>query len=357
LDITTGIDKIAPVQITASINGTGTGNDGKGHIHFQPRIQSQRPALLLARGVVYIGWASFGDRGPYHGWVMGYNATTLRQVAVWNTTPNGNEGGIWQGGSGLAQDGSGNLWVMTGNGSFDVNTGGLDYGDSIVKLAFTNPGLKAVDYFTPFNQLALSNSDEDLGSGGIMLLPLQNASIPRLAIGAGKAGTIYLVNRDNPGRFHPGNDSQIVQSIPQGAGSHRTNNNFCTPAYWNENVYFIAEGDVIRQYSIVGGHLKTPPIKGAYFYNSPHGATPAVSANGNTNGIVWAVERSTIPSFGLGVLHAYDASDVARELYNSNQAGTRDHFGTVVVFGVPTIANGRVYVGGSAALVVFGLLP
>jgi hypothetical protein len=288
---------------------------------------------------------------------MGYNRSTLSQVAVWNATPNGNEGGIWQGGGGLAQDTSGTLWVMTSNGSFDVNTGGLDYGDSIVEFAFTNSGLKAVDYFTPFNQLALSNSDEDLGSGGIMLLPRQNASIPRLAIGAGKNGTIYLANRDHPGQFHPGRDSQIVQSIPHGAGTHSSDNNFSTPAYWNENVYFIAEGDVIRQYPIVEGHLKTPPIKGAYVYNSPHGATTAVSANGNTNGIVWAVERSTLPSFGHGVLHAYDASDVARELYSSNQAGTRDHFGAVVVFVVPTIANGRVYVGGSGGLVVFGLLP
>jgi hypothetical protein len=188
-----------------------------------------------------------------------------------------------------------------------------------------------------------------------MLLPLQNANIPRLAIGAGKEGTIYVVNRDHPGHFHAGSDSQIVQSIPHGAGTNPGDNNFCTPAYWNESVYFIAQGDVIRQYQIVAGRLKTPPIKGTHLYNGWHGATPAVSADGNTDGIVWAVERNP-PIFGNGILHAYEASDVARELYNSNQAGKRDQIGPAVVFVVPTIANGRVYIGGQRKLVVFGLL-
>jgi hypothetical protein len=352
LDITTGGDKIGPVQITASVKGTGVGNDGMGNIHFQPKIQLQRPALLLAGGVVYIGWGSFHDMGPYHGWVMGYSAATLGQVAVWNATPNGAAGSVWQGGSGLAQDSAGNLWLMTGNGTFDVNTGGSDYGDSMVKLAFTNPGLEAINYFTPFNQRRLSNDDLDLGSGGIMLLPLQNAASPPVAIGAGKGGTIYLVNRNNPGQFHPGNDSQIVQSIPHGAGTHSFDNNFCTSAYWQENVYFIGNLDVVRQYPISGGQLETPPIMGTHVYGFP-GATPTVSARGNTNGIVWALER--IP-LGNAILHAYDASNVAQELYNSDQAGTRDHFGAIVNFVVPTVANGRVYVGGRGRLVVFGLL-
>ena len=353
LDITTGSDKIGPVQITATVKGTGAGNDGMGNIHFQPKIQLQRPALLLAGGIVYIGWGSFNDVGPYHGWLMGFKATTLQQVAVWNTTPNGARGAVWQDGSGLAQDTAGNLWLMTANGTFDVNTGGSDYGDSIVKLAFTNPGLKAINYFTPFNQLQLSNSDQDLGSGGIMLLPPQNAPIPPLATGAGKGGTIYLVNRNNPGHFHSGNDSQIVQSIPHGAGTASHNNNYCTPAYWQGNVYFIGNLDVVRQYRISGGQLQTPPITGTHVYGFP-GATPAVSANGNTNGILWTLER--IP-LGNGILHAYDASNVARELYNTNQAGTRDQFGTIVKFVLPTIANGRVYVGAKGHLVVFGLLP
>src|SRR5262249_50848328 len=160
-------------------------------VAFQPKIQLQRPALLLSGGVIFVAWGSFNDMGPYHGWVMGYSAT-LEQVAVWNSTPDGSAGAVWQSGSGLAQDTAGNLWLMTGNGTFDVNSGGRDYGDSMVKLKYTNPGLTVIDYFTPFNQKQLSSSDQDLGSGGPMLLPLQNAPVPRLAIGAGKGGTIYL---------------------------------------------------------------------------------------------------------------------------------------------------------------------
>jgi hypothetical protein len=354
LDITNGLDKSgSPVVITASVRGTGVGGDGSGNIAFQPKIQLQRPALLLAGGVVYIAWGSFNDMGPYHGWVMGYSAATLQQVAVWNSSPDGSAGSVWQGGSGLAQDTAGHLWLMTGNGTFDANTGGRDYGDSFVKLTFTNPGLKVSDYFTPFNQQKLSSSDQDLGSGGPMSLPLQSAPVPRLAVGAGKGGTIYLVNRSNAGKFHSGSDSQIVQSIPNGAGTASSNNNFSTAAYWQENVYFLANNDVLRQYPVNNDLLQTPAITGTHKFGFP-GATPSISANSNSNGIVWALER--IP-LGNAVLHAYDASNVSQELYNSNQAGSRDQFGSTVKFVVPTIANGRVYVGAKGHLVVFGLLP
>jgi len=352
LDVTTGNDKLPPMVISASVRGTGAGNDGNGNIPFQPKIQLQRPALLLAGGMVYIAWGSFNDMGPYHGWVMGYSTSTLQQLAVWNSTPDGAAGSIWQGGSGLAQDPAGNLWVMTANGTFDANTGGRDFGDSMVKLSSAQGGLQVINYFTPFNQQKLNTSDQDLGSGGIMLLPLQNAPVPRLAVGAGKGGTIYLVNRSNPGQFHVGDDSQIVQSIPHGAGTASSNNNFSTPAYWNENVYFLGNNDVLRQYPVENGLLQTA-LTGTHLYGFP-GATPVVSANGNTNGIVWTLER--IP-LGNAVLHAYDASNVANELYNSNQAGTRDQFGAIVKFVVPTVANGRVYVGAKGHLVVFGLLP
>jgi hypothetical protein len=354
LDVTSGLERPgSPVVMTASVTGAGVGQDASGNIAFQPKIQLQRPALLLSGGVVYIAWGSFNDMGPYHGWVMGYSASTLQQVAVWNSTPDGAAGSVWQGGSGLALDPAGSLWLMTGNGTFDANTGGRDYGDSMVKLAFTNPGLKAINYFTPYNQQKLNSSDEDLGSAGPMLLPLQQGLFPRLAIGAGKGGTIYLVNRSSPGKFHSGDDSQIVQSIPNGAGTASGNNNFCTPAYWQENVYFIANNDVPRQYSISGGVLQTPPTTGTQGFGFP-GATPSISANGNSNGILWAVERVPL---GNAILHAYDASNVTRELYNSNQAGTRDQFGATVKFVIPTIANGRVYVAAKGHLVVFGLLP
>lgn len=352
LDVITGSDKIPAAVISASVKGNGVGRDASGNIAFQPKIQLQRPALLLSGGVVYIAWGSFNDMGPYHGWVMGYSAATLQQVAVWNTTPDGAGGAVWQAGSGLSQDTAGNLWLATGNGTFDVNLGGRDYGDSIVKLKYTNPGLAAINYFTPFNQQKLNDGDEDLGSAGVVLLPLQNALVPRLAVEAGKGGTVYLLDRSNPGKFHVGDDSQIVQSIPHGAGTAAGDNNFSTPAYWNENVYFLANNDVLRQYPMSAGLLQTPPITGTHVYGFP-GATPVVSANATTNGIVWTLER--IP-LGNAVLHAYDASNVRHELYNSNQAGTRDQFGAIVKFVVPTIANGKVYVGAKGHLVVFGLL-
>ena len=351
LDLTTGKDKLNAVMISASVHGTGVGNDGKGNIPFQAKIQLQRPALLLAGGVVYIAWGSFNDMGPYHGWVMACSAATLQQLAVWNSTPDGAAGSLWQDGSGLAEDPAGNLWAMTGNGTFDANTGGRDFGNSMVKLSSAQNGLTVSNYFTPFNEQKLNSSDQDLGSGGIMLLPLQNAAVPRLAVGAGKGGTIYLVNRSSPGKFHSGDDSQIVQSIPHGAGTASSNNNFSTPAYWNENVYFLGNNDFLRQYPVQNGLLQTA-ITGTHIYGFP-GATPVVSSNNASNGIVWTLER--IP-LGNAVLHAYDASNVANELYNSNQAGTRDQFGAVVKFVVPTVANGRVYVGAKGHLVVFGLL-
>lgn len=352
LDVTTGKDRLAAVAISASVNGAGVGNDGKGHIAFQPKIQLQRPALLLAKGVVYIAWGSFNDMGPYHGWVMGYSASTLQQVAVWNSTPDGAAGSVWQSGGGLASDPAGNIWLMTGNGTFDANIGGRDYGDSIVKLSYTNPGLKAINYFTPFNQHKLDTSDQDLGSGGPMLLPLQDDPFPRLAIGAGKTGTIYVINRSSPGGFNATDDSQIVQSVPKGVGVNGDDSNFSTPSYWNHNVYFIGNADVVRQYPISEDQLQTP-ITGSHVYGFP-GATTVVSANGSSNGVLWSLERVPL---GNAILHAHDASNVTHELYNSNQSGTRDQFGAVVKFSVPTVANGKVYVGAKGHLVVFGLLP
>ena len=354
LDITTGKDRAgSPVVISATVVGNGVGGDGAGHISFQPKIQLQRPALLLASGVIYIAWGSFNDMGPYHGWVMAYSASTLQQVAVWNSTPDGSAGSVWQAGGGLSVDTAGNLWLMTGNGTFDANAGGRDYGDSFVKLSYTNPGLKAINYFTPFDQQKLNRSDQDLGSGGPILLPLQVDPHPRLAVGAGKGGTIYVIDRGSPGKFNATGDSQIVQSLPQAVGVGGDDSNFSTPSYWNENIYFVGNNDVIRQFTMSGDLLQTPAIAGNHVYGFP-GATTTVSANGNTNGIVWTLER--IP-LGNAILRAHDATNVANELYNSNQAGTRDQFGAVVKFTLPTVANGRVYVGAKGHLVMFGLLP
>ncbi len=344
LDITSGAEKFGgPVRIQATVSGTG------GPVEFDESHQMQRPGLLLSNGVVYFCFGSYSDWNPYHGWVMGYDASTLQQVAVWNTSPNGVEGAIWQAGASLSVDHTGEIYGIVANGTFDPSK--TNYGDSFVKL---DPGtLQVDDYFTPFNQQALLNGDIDVGSAGFTLLPDQPGPFPHLGLSAGKEGKIYLLNLDNLGKFQSGSDSQIVQSIPNALGdmSSTSDRNFSTPAYWEGNVYFVANQDVIKQYTISNGQLSTSPVAmGTHVYPFP-GANMSISANGSTNGIVWTIEAG-----GVNVLHAYDATNVARELYNSSQSGSRDNFGGAVRFTVPTVINGKVYVAGATQLAVFGKL-
>ncbi len=319
---------------------------------FNSKFQLQRPGLLLADGVVYLCFGSFSDWTPYHGWIMAYDTSNLNQVAVWNTTPNGGEGAIWQAGAALSIDSAGNIYGVTANGTFDADVGGSNYGQSYFKL--TPKTLNVSDYFSPFNELLLSDEDVDTGSSGLTLLPNQPGPLPHLAVSAGKEGTIYLLNRDDMGKFHADTDSQIVQSIPEALGSLTTTNdhNFSTAMYWQGNVYFAASEDVIKQFALTNGVLSSAPVSmGTHIYGFP-GANMSLSANGSQNGIVWAIEAG-----GANVLHAYDATSVARELYNSQQAGSRDHFGVAVRFTVPTVVNGKVYVAGESELAVFGPLP
>jgi len=218
LDITNGAEKFGgPVVIQGSVAGAGSGSSN-GQIAFDAKIQLQRPALLLSKGVIYIAWASYNDHGPYHGWVMAYDASTLQQLAIRNDTPDGERGGIWQSGCGLSADDSGNVHLITGDGTFDANTGGRNYGDSFLKLNRDGNSLTVIDYFTPFNQQELSDEDSDVGSSGFVLLPDQPGPHPHLGVSAGKEGKIYLVDRDNLGKFQSGGDSQIVQSIPDALG-------------------------------------------------------------------------------------------------------------------------------------------
>jgi hypothetical protein len=350
LDITTGHETlVSPVVIQASVPGTGDGSDGV-NISFDPLRQNQRAALLFANGVVYIAYASHGDHGPYHGWVLGYDATTLQQVAVFNATPNGLEGGIWQGGGGPAADSSGNLFVITANGTFDVDVGGSDVGDSFLRLTATAGGLTVGDFFTPFNQASLDANDIDLGSSGPLLLPDQTGTgHPHLVLGASKEGTGYLVDRDQMGQFSSTDDSRIVQTI-----TISPNSVFGTPAFWENHVYYVATEDVLKAFQLTDGLLATTPTsQGSTFFSFP-GASPVISANGSTNGVVWVLACNYNDP---AVLYAYDATDVSRELYNSTQAGSRDQAGPGVKFTVPTVANGKVYVGGQYQLTVFGLLP
>jgi hypothetical protein len=354
LDVTTGAEKFGgPVVIQASVQGNGDGSNNN-LVTFDPLREHQRAGLLLMNGNVYISWASHCDNGPYHGWVMAYGGMTLKQTAVWNATPNGGLGGIWQSGTGVAGD-SASVYVATGNGTFDADSGGTSYGDTIVKLSPPKSKvLKVVDYFTPFDQDNLNQSDADLGSGGVLLLPDQGVNAPhrRLLVEAGKEGTIYLVDRDQMGHFNSSNNGQIVQSLNTAVGGM-----WATPAWWNGRVYFGGSGDFLRLFTFTKstGLLSPGSIsESPTFFGFP-GTTPSISANGTKNGIVWALQTDNFDS-GPAILHAYDARDVSKELYNSGQNATRDGAGPAVKFTVPTVANGKVYVPAVNRLTVYGLL-
>jgi uncharacterized protein (TIGR03437 family) len=347
LDVASGAERQgSPVLIAASVSGTGDRalSSSSSSVNFDAYFYKNRAGLLLVNGTIYTAWTSHCDSRTYHGWIIAYDAVSLRQVAVFNTTPNGYQGSIWMGGAAPAADAEGNIYAVSGNGRFDA--GGSDLGDSVIKLS--SAGLTVLDSFTPFNQLDLDQQDIDLGSGGALLLPDAAGSLthPRLMISSGKEGRIYLLDRDRMGRFNPGGDSQIVQSITGAIGPV-----FGSPAYFNGTLYFSPSEDKVKAFAVSGAHIGTSPLSQssrAFYYP---GAVPAVSANGSSNGIVWVVEGG----FG-GTLHAFDAANLANELYNSQMNPSRDALGSFVKFSVPTIANGRVYVGTGNALAVFGLL-
>ena len=361
LDITTGAEKFGgPVVIQASVSGSGDGSSG-GQVSFNSLHENQRAALLLNNGVVYIAWGAHADKPPYHGWVIGYDAATLQQVMVYNTTPNASDGGIWQSGDGLSTDSTGRIYFVTGNGTFDADSGGNDYGDSI---AVINPNGTVADYFTPHDQSRMESLDLDMGSGGMLLLPDQSGSHPHEGISAGKNGTIYVIDRDNMGHYNSSNDNQIVQAVVNSfpGGTFETGN-FKAPVYFNGNVYFSPDADYIKSFSISNGLLSLSPTSQTSLIANYPGATLSLSANGTTNGILWAIQRFDLdPSGGgarsPGILHAFDATDLSTELYNSSQAqGGRDVLDMVAKWSAPLIANGKVYVASESRLTAFGLLP
>lgn len=346
LDITTGAEKLGSgMKIQASVPGAAAPNDGKGRLIFTSLLENQRTALLLNNNVIYFATGSFCDLGDHHGWMFAYDSKTLNLVSAFSTTPNGTEGGIWQSGGGPAADANGNVYIITGDGTFDAAAGGKNYGNTFLK--FSAALLTVADYFTPYNQATLAAVNADLGSGGALLLPDQSTGPNHLLVSAGKQGTIYLLNRDNMGKFQAANDSQIVQSIP---GPYSL---FGTPAYYKNTVYMAAAGDSLRAYTLNNGQLSLAKQSTSVF-RWP-GATAVISANESTNGIVWALE--TNGSGAPAILHAYTATDVSYELYNSNQNTVRDYPGPAIKFAVPTTANGKVYVGAQGQLSVFGLLP
>jgi len=353
LSLTNGAEKFGgPVEVTATVAGTGDGSSG-GLVTFDPLSQFNRLALLLNQGVVYVGSAGHCDDPPYHGWLLGYGAQTLTLSNVFNADPNGSDAGFWEGGGGPAVDASNNIYLMTGNGTFDAATNN-DYGDSFIKLATTN-GLQLVDFFTPYNQALMNSTDHDLGSGGQVVLPddAGGGTTNHLLVGAGKEGAIYLINRDNMGHYNPANDNAIVQVIYYALGSSL--GSFDTPVYFNHTLYYLGVKDVLKAFAITNAQIGPTPIgQGPTAFGFP-GATPSLSAAGTSNAIVWALETDAYKTNGPSVLHAYNATNVALELFNSGSAGTRDLPGGAVKFTVPTVANGKVYVGAQYALAVYGL--
>ncbi len=361
LNITNGTERsYSPVTVTGSVRGTGVGGNGT-FVTFSARQHAQRPALTLAGGKLFVAYGSFADTDPYHGWVMGFNATNLVQLTnyIFNTTPNATtgafganagEGALWMGGDGLCVDANTNLFFETANGSFSQNTNGGDYGDSFVKLS-TAGEFAVADYFTPSNQAAMQAADSDLGSGGPILLPdsVGSAAHPHLMVGGGKAGIMFLVDRDNMGTYST-STNRIAQQISTGM------NFFSTPAYFNYSIYYQGKGNTMSAYMITNGHIVNPPTSSSGTSFAGYGTTPSVSANGTNNGIVWSIQTDgASPSdTGTAVLHAYAATNLSRELYNSSQNFTRDNPGAGVKYTVPMIANGKVYVGAQYALSVFG---
>jgi len=366
LDITTGNEKsFGPALINALPNGvpgTGDGSSG-GVLQFDDLTQNSRPGLLLSNGTIFIGYASHCDNGPYHGWLFAYSETSLARLAYFNTTPYGGLGGFWSAGAGLAADSSGNMFLATGNGSYDTNNPRIDYADSILKMSYASGAFTVEDYFTPYNQSSLSAGDIDVGSGGVLLLPDQPGTFPHELVEAGKQGTIYLVNRDvmttTPAHYCSGctSDPEIVQESAAG----RVGGMWSMPAYWNNTLYFVGSGDQLKSIALSNGTLNYLAITASSPSFGFPGATPSISANGTTNGIVWLIDSSQYgnpgPGPGPAVLHAFNAANVATELYNSTQAGAnRDAAGNAVKFAVPTVTNGKVYVGATNEVDVYGLL-
>ena len=354
LDLATGAEQPnSPVNIAASYPGTGD-NSSNGRVIFDPKQYKERPGLLLSNGTLYTTWASHCDIQPYTSWNIAYNPATLRQTAVINLTPNGNEAAPWNAGAGPAADSAGNIYSALGNGTFETNLTAngfpakADFGNAIVKLSTANGSLAVSDYWTMYNSQSESGVDTDLGSGGLMLLPdvTDSAGNTRhLAVVAGKDSNLYVADRDNLGKFNPNNNSNLYQEIP----SILSNGVWSSPAYFNNRVYYGSVNSILRAFDINSARLSNQPTSSSTASFNYPGTTPSISAYGNTNGIVWALQNSS-----PAILHAFDANNLNTELYNSGQAGTRDSFGPGNKFITPTIANGKVFLGTPNSVAVFG---
>lgn len=355
LDLTTGAELFGgPTTVQATFPGTGD-SSANGSVVFEPQQYKERPGLLELSGTIYTTWSSHCDDAPYTSWVMSYDANSLVQRSVLNLVPNGSEGGIWMSGAAPAADAAGNIYVIVGNGDFGTTLNGIglpvnaNCGNCFVKIT-PNAPMTLLDYFTPSNTVSESSGDVDFGSGGPLLLPDLTdgtGTTRHLAVGAGKDSVIYVVDRDNMGKFNAGQDNNYQQINGQLAGAV-----FGKPSYFNSTVYLGAVTDHLKAFPIANAKLATTPSSQSTATFAYPGTIPTISANGTANAIVWAVENGS-----EGILHAYDATNLTKELYNSNQAANgRDQFADNKYI-VPMVANGKVYVGTPNSVVVFGLLP
>jgi len=378
LDVRTGKDSgPGSVQITASVPGDGRGSVN-GQIAFDPSNQNQRPGLTKVNGAILVAWGSFSDWGVYHGWLMAFDPSTLQQTAVFNPTTQaqstdaasgpsdyGGGGAFWQGGAPPAVDGAGNIYLNAADGSFNASTGGKNYGDTLLKLSLSGASFQVVDSFTPANADCIDLHDLELGSGGVALLPSDFTNGISLAAAFSKEGRLFIVNRDQLGGFNAGGDNQIplefmvgeqscsaaiTSDVAEGPGWNRLYGN---PAYWNGNLYAAASSLPLKQYQFQGGLPNLAPIAVSPSSYGLRGGNIVVSANGTQNGIVWVNEKS---ASSQGILHAYNATNVATELWNSSMSGDRDAMGTGIGFGVPIVFGGRVIVASANSVDIFGLL-
>src|SRR5437016_3242893 len=365
LDLTTGAELLGgPRDITATYLAPGGGTRT-----FDPGQYAERAALLRSGGVIYTSWTSHCDISPYTGWVIAYAQTNLAQTAVLNVAPNGTGSGaatagpaIWMSGGGPGADAAGNIYLLTANGAFETTLdangfpSNADYGNSFLKLSTAGGGLSVADYFTVSNEVSESQADLDLGSGGAMLLPDltdSTSTIRHLVVGAGKDGNIYLIDREAMGKFNAqSNNSQIWQQLTQVLGDGSSRAIWSTPAYFNGTIYYGPSGGNLLAFPLGSARLAASPSSASSARFPYPGTFPAVSANGASNGIVWA-HQNTNPA----VLYAFDAGNLGHELYDSSQAANgRDQFGAGNKFITPTIADGKVFVGTQTGVAVFGLL-
>ncbi len=366
IDITTGAELFGgPKEIQATYPGNGPNSLG-GTVVFDPNEHLERAALLLLNGVVYTSWGSHCDNPPYNGWIIGYDASTLAQTAVLDLVPNGQAGAIWMSGAGPAADSEGNIYLLDANGNFDSDLDGDgfpgegDYGNAFLKIS-TAGGLTVADYFEMYFEQSENAEDEDLGSGGALVLPDMTdgtGKVWHLAVGAGKDANMYVVNRDAMGKFTPGRNSiyqEVPVVLPHGI--------FGMPAYFNNTLYYGPVGSPIKAFPVINATVAGAPSSQSVTSMGYPGVTPSISANGSGDAILWALENVgfTCVSYNScgapnSTLHAYDATNLAKELYNSNQAGSRDQLGAGNKFITPTVVNGKVYVGTTNGVAVFGLL-